>query len=352
MFRFNRKPKKGLVGVDISSSSVKLLELSVKNGRYVVNSYASVPLAEGSVVDRNIVNAEAVTEAIEAAIQEANPASDLAVFALPTTHVIYKTIDMDRNMTDDEREIQIRLDAEQYIPFPLDEVSLDFEVLADELGRADRVKTRLVATRTENVDTRNEVLIYAGLTPKVADVENLALERAYETFSDMLPISAKTVVVIDIGESMMTITVLNNGETVYTKEQMFGGKQLTLDIQSHYGLSYPDAEQAKRNNTLAEDYYLAVLEPFMATIAQQVRRSLQLFFSTSQYTEIDHVLLAGGSANLKGLAKYLQDDLNYRVTTANPFLQMSFSPQVNLQKIKEDAPALMVACGVALRSFS
>lgn len=340
------------MGVDISSSSVKLLELSVKNGRYTVNSYASVPLVEGAVVDRNIINAEAVTEAIEDALKEGNPTSDLAVFALPTTHVIYKTIEMDRQMNDDEREIQIRLDAEQYIPFPLDEVSLDFEVLSDELSRTDRVKTRLVATRTENVDALSEVLIYAGLTPKVADIENLALERAYDTFSDMLPISAKTVVVIDVGQSLMTITVLDQGQTVYTKEHMFGGKQLTTDIQSHYGLSYPDAEQAKKNNTLPDDYHTMVLEPFMATIAQQTRRSLQLFFSTSQYTEIDHILLAGGTANLKGLAKYLQDDLNYRVTVANPFLQMSFSPQINMQKLKEDAPALMIACGVALRSFS
>ncbi|WP_336043183.1 type IV pilus assembly protein PilM, partial [Acinetobacter pittii] len=158
MLRLYRKPNKGLMGVDISSTSVKLLELSVKNGKYWVESYALTPLPENSVVEKNILNPEAVAEALERAMNLANPHTTNAAIAVPTSTVIHKTIEMDADMNDDEREVQIRLDAEQYIPFPLDEVSLDFEVLPDRLPNPNRVNVLLVATRTENVETRVEVL--------------------------------------------------------------------------------------------------------------------------------------------------------------------------------------------------
>lgn len=351
MLRLNRKPKKGLIGVDISSTSVKILELSVKSGRYEVLSYAIEPLPEGAVVEKNIVNPEAVSEAIESAIAQGNPKTDETAFAVPTASVISKVIEMDLDMSDDEREVQIRLDAEQYIPFPLDEVSLDFEVVSVVPNKQNKVNVLLVATRTENVDARNEALIYAGLSPKVADVESFAVERSFSIFSNTLPIAAKVVALIDIGHSMMTLSILDQGKIVYTREHSFGGKQLTLDIQNRYGLSYAEAGRAKKDNSLPEDYEHEVLHPFMDALAQQATRSLQLFFSASRYDEIDHVLLAGGTANLEGLAKFLQSTLSYRVTVADPFLQMTFSPQVNIKKIKQDAPSLMVACGTALRSF-
>ena len=151
MRRLYRKQSKGLIGVDISSTSVKLLELSVKNGRYWVESYALVPLPEGSVVEKNILNPEAVGDALERALNLANTQSTSAAFAIPTSMVITKIIEMDADMTSDEREVQIRMDAEQYIPFPLDEVSLDFEVQPDRLANPNRVNVLLVATRLEIV---------------------------------------------------------------------------------------------------------------------------------------------------------------------------------------------------------
>ena len=184
MLRLYRKPNKGLAGVDISSTSVKLLELSVKNGRYWVESYGLSPLIDGSVVEKNILNVENVADALERAMNIANPQSSNAAIAVPTSMVIHKVIEMDADMTDDEREVQIRMDAEQYIPFPLDEVSLDFEVLPEKLNSPNRVNVLLVATRTENVDSRVEVLDLVGVEPKIADVESYALERSFEVFSD------------------------------------------------------------------------------------------------------------------------------------------------------------------------
>lgn len=351
MLRLYRKPSKGLVGVDISSTTVKLLELSVKNGRYWVESYAVMPLPENSVVEKSILNPEAVADALERVVNLANPHTTDVAIAVPTSMVIHKIIEMDADMSDEEREVQIRMDAEQYIPFPLDEVSLDFEVLPDRLANPNRVNVLLVATRTENVDTRVEVLELAGLSAKVADVESYAMERAFSVFADTLPMGANTVGVLDIGHTMTTLSVMQKGKIIYTREQVFGGRQLTQDVQSRYGLSFEEAGRAKKERTLPDDYDTEVLEPFLDAVVQQAARSLQFFFSSSQFNEIDHILLAGGNANIPGLAKLLQQKLGYRVTIANPFLQMGFSPQIDIKKIENDASSLMVACGLALRSF-
>ena len=351
MLRLYRKPNKGLVGVDISSTTVKLLELSVKNGRYWVESYAVMPLPENSVVEKSILNPEAVADALERVVNLANPHTTHVAIAVPTSMVIHKIIEMDADMSDEEREVQIRMDAEQYIPFPLDEVSLDFEVLPDRLANPNRVNVLLVATRTENVDTRVEVLELAGLVAKVADVESYAMERAFSVFADTLPMGANTVGILDIGHTMTTLSVMQKGKIIYTREQVFGGRQLTQDVQSRYGLSFEEAGRAKKERTLPDDYDTEVLEPFLDAVAQQAARSLQFFFSSSQFNEIDHILLAGGNANIPGLAKLLQQKLGYRVTIANPFLQMGFSPQIEIKKIENDASSLMVACGLALRSF-
>lgn len=351
VLRLYRKPNKGLIGVDISSTSVKLLELSVKNGRYWVESYGLSPLLEGSVVEKNILNSEPVADALERALNLANPQSKNVALAVPTSMVIHKVIEMDADMSDEEREVQIRMDAEQYIPFPLDEVSLDFEVLPDRLANSNRVNVLLVATKTENIDSRVEVLEISGLTPKVADVESYALERAFEVFSDTLPMGANLVGILDIGHTMTTLSVMQQGKIIYTREQVFGGKQLTQDVQNRYGLSYEEAGRAKKDRTLPDDFETEVLMPFLEAVVQQAARSLQFFFSSSQFNEIDHILLAGGNANIPGLSKLLQQKLGYRVTVANPFLQMGFSPQIDLKKIENDAPSLMVACGLALRSF-
>ncbi|ENU33648.1 MAG TPA: pilus assembly protein PilM [Acinetobacter parvus] len=351
MLRLYRKPSKGLVGVDISSTTVKLLELSVKNGRYWVESYAVMPLPENSVVEKSILNPEAVADALERVVNLANPHTTHVAIAVPTSMVIHKIIEMDADMSDEEREVQIRMDAEQYIPFPLDEVSLDFEVLPDRLANPNRVNVLLVATRTENVDTRVEVLELAGLVAKVADVESYAMERAFSVFADTLPMGANTVGILDIGHTMTTLSVMQKGKIIYTREQVFGGRQLTQDVQSRYGLSFEEAGRAKKERTLPDDYDTEVLEPFLDAVVQQAARSLQFFFSSSQFNEIDHILLAGGNANIPGLAKLLQQKLGYRVTIANPFLQMGFSPQIDIKKIENDASSLMVACGLALRSF-
>lgn len=350
MLSFRRKHNASLVGLDISSTSVKLLELSIQDGRYRVESYGVEPLPTNAVVEKNIADTEGVGDAIERLVKRARPRTRAAAAAVSGSAVITKVIDMETEMTDDERETQIRLDADQYIPYPLSEVNLDFEVIGPS-AVPNRVSVLLAASRSENIEQRVDTLEIGGLTAKVIDVEAYAMERAFSLLVDTLPSSPEIVAIIDIGHTMTTLNVLRDEKIIYTREQMFGGKQLTEDVQRRYGLSFEEATRAKREGNLPDDYEPEVLRPFMESVVQQVTRSLQFFFSSSQYNDVDHILLAGGSASVAGLAQLIQEKLGNRVSVANPFLQMNFASQIDTSAIENDAPSLMIACGLALRSF-
>lgn len=350
MLSFRRKHNASLVGLDISSTSVKLLELSIQDGRYRVESYGVEPLPMNAVVERNIADTEGVGDAIERLVKRARPRTRMAAAAVTGSAVITKVIDMEADMSDDERETQIRLDADQYIPYPLSEVNLDFEVIGP-AAVPNRVSVLLAASRSENIEQRVDTLEIGGLTAKVIDVEAYAMERAFALIIDTLPSSPEIVAIIDIGHTLTTLNVLRDEKIIYTREQMFGGKQLTEDIQRRYGLSFEEATRAKREGNLPDDYEPEVLRPFMESVVQQVTRSLQFFFSSSQYNDVDHILLAGGSASIAGLAGLIQEKLSNRVSVANPFLQMNFASQIDTSAIENDAPSLMIACGLALRSF-
>jgi len=266
--------------------------------------------------------------------------------------VITKIIDMDSGLSDDAMEAQISVEADQYIPYPLDEVAIDFEVQGPSEHMAGKAEVLLAACRRENVDSRVEAIELAGLVPKVVDVEVYAMERAFELVANQLNLEGEyTVAIVDIGATMTTLSVLNDGHTIYTREQLFGGKQLTEEIQRRYGLSLEEAGLAKKEGGLPEDYEQEVLEPFKEAVIQQVTRSLQFFFSSTQYNDVDHVLLAGGVAALEGLAESVEDKLGTPTSVCNPFADMSVASRVNSVALANDAPALMIACGLAMRSF-
>jgi len=349
---FLSKKNTSLLGLDISSTSVKLLELSLQGERYRVESYGVEPLPQNAVVEKNIADVEGVGEAITRLIAKAKPKTKNVAVAVSGSAVITKTIEMDADLSDDERESQIRLEADQYIPYPLEEISLDFEVIGPSTSNPERVSVLLAASRTENIELRTDALVIANLTAKIVDVEAYAMERAFDLLVDSLPCGRDgTVAIIDIGASMTTLSVVNDGKIIYTREQMFGGKQLTEEIQRRYGLSFEEAGRLKKEGGLPDDYEVEVLRPFKDAVVQQVTRSLQFFFSSSQYNDVDHILLAGGTASISGLADVVQEKLGTAVSVANPFVHMSFAPQINAAAISNDAPSLMIACGLALRSF-
>lgn len=350
---FLSKKAVNLLGIDISSTSVKLLELSKAGDSYRVESYGVEPLPPNSVVEKNINEVEAVGEAIKRLINYSKAGSKYAAIAVSGSSVITKLIEMEAGMSEDEMESQIQVEADQYIPYPLDEVSIDFEVQGEVEGNPEHVQVLLAACRSENVDVRKDAAEIAGLDLKVVDVEAYAVERAYELIEEQLDFDndGETIAMIDIGATMTTLSVMDNGKTIYTREQLFGGKQLTEEIQRRYGLSVEEAGLAKKQGGLPDDYESEVLEPFLEAVVQQTARSLQFFFSSSQYNDVDYIILAGGTAAIAGLPEMVQEKVGTPTIVANPFTNMSLASKVNVTALASDAPALMIACGLALRSF-
>jgi type IV pilus assembly protein PilM len=272
--------------------------------------------------------------------------------AVAGSSVITKIIDMPDGLADDDMETQLTLEADQYIPYPLEEVAIDFEVQGPSPERENQVEVLLAACRRETIDSRVDAIEGAELTAKIMDVEAYAMERAYSLVKHQLDLDEdSTVAVVDIGATMTTLSVLNNGQTIYTREQLFGGKQLTDEIMRRYGLPLEEAGLAKKQGGLPDDYEPEVLEPFKDAVVQQVARSLQFFFSSSQYNDVDYIILAGGVSSMEGLAELVQDKLGTPATVANPFAEMTISSRVNAVALSSDAPAMMIACGLAMRSF-
>jgi type IV pilus assembly protein PilM len=349
LFATNNAP---VIGVDISSTAVKLLQLSQTGGRYRVEHYAVEPLPPNAVVEKNIVEVEAVGEAIKRALARSGARTKFAAAAVAGSAVITKVIPMQANLSADDMEDQIQVEAAQYIPYPIEEVSLDFEVLGPVKDNPEMVQVLLAASRSENVDVRNSALDLGGLTGKIMDVEAFAMENAFRLIADQLSVPKDALVaLVDVGATMTTLNVLRNQRSIYTREQVFGGKQLTDEVMRRYGLSYEEAGLAKRQGGLPESYEIEVLEPFKEAMVQQVSRLLQFFYAGSEFNRVDQIVLAGGCASIPGIAEMVEEQIGVLTIVANPLANMSLSSRVQAQALAQDAPALMIACGLAMRSF-
>jgi len=346
----NAKPP--LVGLDISSTAVKLLQLTESGGRYRVEHYAVEPLPPNAVVEKNIVEVEAVAEAIKRAVSRSGTRAKHAAAAVSGSSVITKIIPMQGDMDADALDDQVQMEASNYIPYPIEEVSLDYEVLGPVPTNPEMVQVLLAASRTENVDARVSALELGGLTAKVMDVEAFAIENAFSLLADGLSAPRDGIVaMVDTGATMTTLNILRNGRSLYSREQVFGGKQLTDEVKRRYGLSYEEAGLAKRQGGLPESYDIEVLEPFKEAMVQQVSRLLQFFYAGSEFNRVDQIVLAGGCASIPGIAAMVEEQLGVPTVVANPLAQMTLGPRVQAHALAQDAPALMIACGLALRSF-
>ncbi|GAA3915447.1 pilus assembly protein PilM [Luteimonas lutimaris] len=346
------KSQAPLVGVDISSTAVKLLQLSRSGDRYRVEHYAVEPLPPNAVVEKSIVEVEAVGEAIRRAVSRSGTRAKQAAAAVAGSAVITKVIPMPADLDDEDMESQVELEAVNYIPYPIEEVNLDFEVLGMMPGNAEMVQVLLAASRSENVEMRASALELGGLTARVMDVEAFAIENAFALLASSLNIPNDGIVaMVDVGATMTTLNILRNGRSLYSREQVFGGKQLTDEVMRRYGLSYEEAGLAKRQGGLPESYEVEVLEPFKEALVQQISRLLQFFYAGSEFNRVDQVVLAGGCASIPGVAEMVEEQLGVQTVVANPLAQMTLGPRVQAHALAQDAPALMIACGLALRSF-
>ena len=343
-----------LLGLDISSSAVKLVELSA-NGKegYCVERYAIEVLPKDAVSDGNIANLEAVVDVVRRAWKRLGTSTRNVAMALPTSAVITKKIIVQSGLREEDLEIQVESEANQYIPFSIDEVNLDYQVLGPAPSAPDEVEVLIAASKKERVEDRVAVADAAGLKAVVIDVESFATLSAFELIERQLPDDGKDQVValIDAGANVMNLTVMRNGLQVYAREQAFGGSQLTLDISRHYGMTLEEAEAAKRAGNLPEGYEVELLNPFMENLALEVSRALQFFFTSTQFNKVDHVVLAGGCAVIPGIDEVVATRTQFNTLIANPFANMLLSDRVRARNLLSDSSSLMVACGLALRRF-
>ena len=349
------KPKAPpLFGLDISSSSVKMVEIvDAGKGAFRVERYAIEALPRDAVVDGSINNLEATTESVKRAYKRLGTRTKHVAMAIPSGAAITKKIVVAAGLREEELEGQVEGEANQYIPFALEEVNLDFQVIGPSPTSPEEQEVLIAATRKEKVEDRVAVAESAGLKALVMDVESYAQQAALSLVVQALPNAGKdmNVAVVDVGANMINVTVLRNDQSVYTREQVFGGNQLTQDIVSRYGMSPEEAENAKRSGGLPDDFEAEVLRPFLENLSMEVQRALQFFFTSTSYHNVDHILLAGGSAVIPGLEDVVNTRVQVPTSVANPFAAMQTSPRIQLKRLISDAPSLIVSCGLAMRRF-
>lgn len=345
---------KALIGLDISSSSVKLVELAEAGAnQFRLERYAIEPLPRDAVTDGNIASLEAVAESIRRAWKRLGSSTRQVALALPAAAVITKRITLPAGLRELEMEIQVESEANQYIPFAIEEVNLDYQVLGPAPTDADEVEVLIAASRKEKVEDRVAAVEAAGLKAIVMDVESFASQAAFDLIKSRLPEAGKgkVVAMVDIGAQMMKVTILRDETVLYSREQAFGGNQLTQDISRSYGMSTEEAEAAKRSSSLPENYEHDLLKPFTESVALEISRALQFFFTSTQFNQVDHIVLSGGCAVIQGIDQVVASRTQVSTEVANPFVGMSLSQKVRPKNLAAEAPALLVACGLAMRRF-
>jgi len=345
---------KPLIGLDITSSSIKLVELSGSVDNCRAECYAAEPTPPNAINEKTIVDTAAVGDAIRRAVKRANTKTRDVAIGISGDVAITKVIQLPKALDDNQLEAQVEIQADQYIPFPMEEVSYDFQRLGQSESDPDMIDVLLVATRTENVDQRRAAVEAAGLVPRVVDIESFALENACQLMAHQMPDGGQghLIAVVDFGATNTTFSVLRDMRVEYTRDFSFGGQQLTEEIMRTYGLSLEDAGRAKKEGGLPSNYVPEVLDPFIDDMTQQVSRSLQFFLASANHREQpDQILICGGCANIPGVADVISSKVGISTEVGDPLGQMKISSRAKAQGIHKDATALLTACGLALRSF-
>ncbi|GAA6143352.1 pilus assembly protein PilM [Hydrogenophaga sp. 5NK40-0174] len=343
-----------MLGIDVSSSSVKLVELGqTRSGDLVLERCAIEPLERGWINDGNIEKFDEVVEAVRRVVRKSGSKTKNVAMALPASAVITKKIILPGGLSDQELELQVESEANQYIPFSLDEVSLDFCVVGPSANSMGDVEVLIAASRKEKVSDRQGLAEAAGLKPVVMDVESYASRMAAGRVIETLPNQGmdSLVALFEVGALTTSMQVIRNEDVLYERDQAFGGAQLTQLIVRQYGFSPDEAESKKRSGDLPEDYKTAVLEPFIESMAQEVARALQFFFTSTPHNKVDHILMAGGSASLPGLTEAVTHQTSFACQVINPFDAMDMASTVHARKISREAPSYLTATGLAMRRF-
>lgn len=333
---------------------MRLLGLGEVSSGYQVETCVEGRLPPGAVLDGAVGMIEPVSQAIADVVRRSGSKRNQAAIAVPGSLVISRQISMPAEFSDADIEQQINLESDQFIPYPLDEVYFDFVVLGPNARNPQTADVLLIVARNEVIDRRVEAMTAAGLGTAVVDVEAYALESAFPLIASSLPRAARDGVtaMVDIGGTSTTLNVLQKGSTVFTREQSFGGEQLLLQLQDRHEMSVADALAALDSQNLPSDSEAMVLAPFMDTLASQVGRLLQVFFSATGETTLDQVVLSGGCAGLPGVADVVGQYLGIDTRIGNPFVGTQFASGLDASRLRSTGHAWMIAAGLAMRSMS
>ncbi|WP_313076103.1 pilus assembly protein PilM [Melaminivora sp.] len=349
-----RRQPAPLLGVDISPSSIKLVELGRDDaGALVLERCAIEQLERGCVTDGSIERFDEVAEVLRRAVKISGTRTRDVALALPPSTVITKRISLPGDMDEQELQVQAESAASQYVPFSLDEVSLDFCVVGPARNAPGDVEVLIAASRRDKVQDREAVAEAAGLRAVIVDIESHAARLAATRLIETLPNRGADAVValFEVGALATSLQIIRSDDVLYERDQAFGGAQLTQLIVRQYGLTPEEAERRKRSGELPEDYAAAVLQPFVQSLAQELGRALQFFFTSTSYHQVDCILLAGGSATLPGLAAQIEHNTGFACLVANPFERMLVGAAVRPARLAREAPSYLTSCGLALRRF-
>ena len=344
-----------MIGLDISSSSVKLVELGQDDsGAYILERFAAESFEKGWITDGQIEKFDEVADAVRRVVSKSGSKTKDVVMAMPQSSVITKKIMLPAGLREEELELQVESEANQYIPFSLDEVSLDFCVVGPSPTSVGDVEVLIAASRKDRVQDRQGLAEAAGLRPVVLDIESHASRLAMSRIVSALPNEGHDALIalFEIGADTTSLKVLRDDEMLYDRDQAFGGSQLTQLISRQYGFSFEEAEQKKLSSDLPEDYDQQILAPFVDSLSQEIGRALQYFFTSTPHHKVHYVMLAGGTATLPGLKDRVTELTGFASMVVNPFDNMKLGGAVRESKLRREAPSYLTACGLAMRRFA
>ena len=353
-FLFKREPVP-LIGLDIRASSVKLVELaSSRSGPLRVWHVGMELLQPGWVTDGQINDFDQVAQALRRLVRRSGTKTSHVAMALPGTAVITRNIRLPAGLSNDELELQVAAEANQYIPFPMDDVSLDFCAIGPADPAADEIDVLIAASRKARVQDMLGLAEAAGLNLVILDICSYASRRAAARLLAQSPamVSGEQIVALfEMGGQSTSLQVMQGDTLLYEREQAFGGAQLTRLIAEHHGWSVEEAEARKRRGDLPAADAPEILRAFNRDAAQEIGRAMQFFFTSTPHSQVQHILLAGGSAAVPGLAAAVSAQTGAPCSLADPFRGMAPDPALAGGRLAQEAPSYLAACGLALRRF-
>ena len=347
--------KKQFVGLDIGSSSLKLVEILGEKGSYNMNRFLTAPLAKGIIVDGAVVDIDALAEAIKVLFMNSGCQKKSIVTSLSGHSVIIKKAAFPQMEAHDLQET-IHDEASKYLPFDnMDDVNLDFQILGRNATNPNQNDVIIVAAKKDTIEGYTEAIEIAGLSLAIMDVDSFALETMYQENYDYE--EKDVVVIVNIGASITSLNVVRNAASIFTRDFALGGNMITEAIQSQFGVSTEEAEKIKLEGPAGDEYakgefFRNTLISLADSLCAEIERSIDYFRSTYSDEDIKMILLAGGGANIHGIVEDLSHRMSVPVEIVNPFKKITYNRKtMDDDHIKEIAPIAAVGVGLALRKL-